>query len=326
MRFGGSMEKEKYIEEAGDRLIEKGAAGGNILYRDDILSESGEKLTDSEDMLSLLRMIADEGMTVVVLRDDEIPGDKKAFAKKIKNSCDEEKRAAVSGIDTVETYLRDIGEVSLPSYETEMKLMDDIAGGDENAAGELISSGLVLPVVMSEKYIGRGVLYMDLVQEGNLALMNAAESFDFNSNISFFAFAAMMIDAALRNAVRECDAALNIPSGMTGDVEKIRKEYEALKSEKGREPTSSEMAERLVPGKKEKKPEKKKKEPGSGDEALSRQVQEMLAALPEREARVISLRFGLGGKPPMTCEEIAEAVSLDVGEVRLAEENAMRIL
>ena len=332
MRFGGSMEKENFINEAGARLAEKGAACGDLLYREDILRETGEGLTDAEDMLSLLRIIAGEGITVVVLRDDEIPGDKKAFAKKIRNSCEEEKKANMSGVNTVEAYLSDIGSLCLPSGEEEMKLMDDIADGDENAVGELISCGLVLPVVMSEKYIGRGVLYMDLVQEGNLALMNAAESFDFNSNISFFAFAAMMIDAALRNAVSEWDTALNIPSEMTGDAERIRKEYNALKTEKGREPTSREIAERLAPG--QKAPEdvpirQKKQEPEetvSGEEALSGQVREMLAALPEREAMVISMRYGLGGKPPMTCGEIAEAVSLDIGDVRRAEENAMRIL
>lgn len=339
-------------EEIFGRLISVGLGRGGYLTVEDIIKPGKYENTD-DDIYELLKLLRDENIAVYGWTESDRLDNKriKEIVETVKNSCEEEKTSNSGGENTVKLYLKEIAEIPLITPDEERSLVLSISEGSEEAKEQLIELSLYLTVKAALQYIGSGVLFLDLVQEGSMALMAAAEEFDYSADISFTAYAAWKINKALKETVGDDSNILKIPNVIAEDMAAIIRESQKLQTETGRQPLPEEIAERLnisADKVKELLAQKQKlvgkadlKEPkiseaktdvneprhkSEAEEQLSRQVADMLAALPEKEAKVISMRFGIGQPSAMTSEEIAEKLGENVEEIKNIEMSAMKLL
>lgn len=259
--------------------------------------------------------------------------------------------------DILQMYLKDIGKVKLLSAKEEKFLGKQIKEGGKTHTAEiakrkLIQANLRLVVSIAKKYVGQGVLFMDLVQEGSLGLIKAAERFDYSKNFRFSTYATWWIKQTIIRAISNNSRTIRIPVHMADKIRKYKRTYTMLSFELGREPTDFEVAERMDITVKKLIAIKKSilKEPISletpvtddlnvGDyiedksyrspemqtrnNALKGSIDDLLSGLDEREKQIINNRFGINGEVPKTLEQLGEIMGYSKERIRQLEESAL---
>ncbi len=259
--------------------------------------------------------------------------------------------------DLLQMYLKDIGKVKLLSSEEEQILGKDIKTGEqkisEMAKRKLIQANLRLVVSIAKRYTGQGVLFMDLVQEGSMGLIKAAEKFDYMKNCKFSTYATWWIKQTIMRAIANNSKIIRIPIHMADKIRKYKKAYAELSSELDREPNDNEIADKMNLSLRNILSIKKAihKEPVSletpvtddlcigdyiedtsyklpekttGLRAMEKDVSELLDTLPFREKEIISHRFGINGKKILTLEELGNKLGYSKERIRQLENIAIR--
>ena len=261
--------------------------------------------------------------------------------------------------DILQMYLKDIGKIKLLSGAEEKALGRDIKEGEKHVAAiarrKLIQANLRLVVSIAKKYIGQGVLFMDLVQEGSLGLIKAAEKFDYSRNFKFSTYATWWIKQTIIRAIANNSRSIRIPVHMADKIRKYKRIFTTLSFELGREPTESEVSQRMgIPQKKISLIKKSIiKEPISletpvtedlniGDyiqdkshftpevqtsnKAMKNSIHKLLDTLNEREKKIISTRFGINGESPKTLEQLGKIMGYSKERIRQLEDIALKKL
>ena len=262
----------------------------------------------------------------------------------------------VSIEDPVRMYLKEIGKVPLLSAEEEIKLAQRMEEGDEDAKKRLAEANLRLVVSIAKRYVGRGMLFLDLIQEGNLGLIKAVEKFDYRKGYKFSTYATWWIRQAITRAIADQARTIRIPVHMVETINKLIRVSRQLLQELGREPTPEEIAEEMkMPVERVREILKISQEPVSletpiGEEEdshlgdfiqddnvpvpadaaaftlLKEQLIEVLGTLTEREQKVLRLRFGLDDGRARTLEEVGKEFNVTRERIRQIEAKALRKL
>ncbi len=258
--------------------------------------------------------------------------------------------------DLLQMYLKDIGKIKLLSSKEEKVLGKQIKEGKPSQADiakrKLIQANLRLVVSIAKRYIGQGVLFMDLVQEGSLGLIKAAEKFDYSKNFKFSTYATWWIKQTIIRAISNNSRTIRIPVHMADKIRKYKKIYTMLSFELGREPTDLEVAEKMGLTYKKLSTIRKSiiKEPISletpvtddlnvGDyiqdkssnlpeiqtknKSLKGSINHLLSTLNEREKKIINCRFGINGQTPMTLEQLGQEMGYSKERIRQLEDIAL---
>ena len=262
----------------------------------------------------------------------------------------------VSIEDPVRMYLKEIGKVSLLSADEEIELAKRMEKGDEAAKKRLAEANLRLVVSIAKRYVGRGMLFLDLIQEGNLGLIKAVEKFDYRKGYKFSTYATWWIRQAITRAIADQARTIRIPVHMVETINKVKKVSSQLLHENGHEPSAEEIAERLdMPVDKVREIMRVAQEPVSletpiGEEEdshlgdfipdeeapvpaeaasqtlLKEQLADVLKTLTPREEKVLRLRFGLEDGRPRTLEEVGKEFNVTRERIRQIEAKALRKL
>ena len=259
--------------------------------------------------------------------------------------------------DPVKMYLKEIGRVDLLTHEQEIELAKRILEGDEQAKKELAAANLRLVVSIAKRYVGRGMLFLDLIQEGNMGLIKAVEKFDYTKGFKFSTYATWWIRQAITRAIADQARTIRIPVHMVETINKLTRIQRQLVQELGREPTAEEIAEKtdgMTPAK-VREIQKISLEPVSletpigeeddshlGDfiedegamspddyasnELLKDELNEVLLELTDREEKVLRLRFGLDDGRTRTLEEVGKEFNVTRERIRQIEAKALRKL
>ena len=258
--------------------------------------------------------------------------------------------------DPVKMYLKDIGKVPLLSAEEEIELAKRMEAGDEMAKKKLAESNLRLVVSIAKRYVGRGMLFLDLIQEGNLGLLKAVEKFDYRKGYKFSTYATWWIRQAITRAIADQARTIRIPVHMVETINKVTRVSRDLLQKLGREPLPEEVGEVMgLPKERVQEIMKIAQEPVSletpiGEEEdshlgdfiqdesiptpveatnqtlLHEQLDEVVSTLTEREQRVIKLRFGWDDGRPRTLEEVGKEFNVTRERIRPIEAKALRKL
>lgn len=259
--------------------------------------------------------------------------------------------------DPVKMYLKEIGRVDLLTHEQEIELAKRILEGDEQAKKELAAANLRLVVSIAKRYVGRGMLFLDLIQEGNMGLIKAVEKFDYTKGFKFSTYATWWIRQAITRAIADQARTIRIPVHMVETINKLTRIQRQLVQELGREPTAEEIAEKMdgMTPVKVREIQKISLEPVSletpigeeddshlGDfiedegamspddyasnELLKDELNEVLLELTDREEKVLRLRFGLDDGRTRTLEEVGKEFNVTRERIRQIEAKALRKL
>jgi len=258
--------------------------------------------------------------------------------------------------DPVRMYLKEIGKVPLLTAEEEVDLAKRMADGDEEAKKRLAEANLRLVVSIAKRYVGRGMLFLDLIQEGNLGLIKAVEKFDYHKGFKFSTYATWWIRQAITRAIADQARTIRIPVHMVETINKLIRVSRQLLQELGREPTPEEIAAQLdMPVERVREILKISQEPVSletpiGEEEdshlgdfiqddnvpvpaeaaaqtlLKEQLDEVLGTLTEREQKVLRLRFGMNDGRARTLEEVGKEFDVTRERIRQIEAKALRKL
>ncbi len=288
----------------------------------------------------------DDDMEIVLSEEDEVD------MEKIDLSVPD----GISIEDPVRMYLKEIGKVPLLSAEEEVELAKRMADGDEEAKKRLAEANLRLVVSIAKRYVGRGMLFLDLIQEGNLGLIKAVEKFDYRKGFKFSTYATWWIRQAITRAIADQARTIRIPVHMVETINKLIRVSRQLLQELGREPTPEEIAEELdMPVERVREILKISQEPVSletpiGEEEdshlgdfipdedvpapaeaaafsmLKEQLVEVLDTLTEREQKVLKLRFGLEDGRARTLEEVGKEFDVTRERIRQIEAKSLRKL
>ncbi len=309
-----------------------------------------------EQNIDILKTDAEDDGSEVLMNydDDDIPVEEMEEVK-----VDESDLKVADGInieDPVRQYLKEIGNIKLLSAEEEASLAKRMAEGDEQAKKHLTEANLRLVVSIAKRYVGRGMSFLDLIQEGNIGLMKAVDKFDYTKGYKFSTYATWWIRQAITRGLADYSRTIRIPVHMVETINKTIRVSRKLLAEYGREPTSEEIAEVMgVPVEKVDDILKISKEPVSmdtpigeeedshlgdfiedkstlqpeqhaADEMLKEELEIALQSLTEREQKVIRLRFGLEDGKARTLEEVGQEFSVTRERIRQIEAKALRKL
>lgn len=366
---------QKAVSDALENLLSGGSETGYITYKDimDNLSKfrlEVEKIERIYDMFEQLNIeISDKEATIPLENDEE---DEDLLSEDILKSAEEnvsldddddkiekEDLSVRSGIkvdDPVRMYLKEIGNIPLLTQEEEVELAIRMENGDESAKAELAEANLRLVVSIAKRYMGRGMPFLDLIQEGNLGLMKAVEKFEYKKGFKFSTYATWWIRQAITRAIADQARTIRIPVHMVETINKLLRVQRQLLQELGREPTSEELASELEMNvDKVREIQKISQEPVSletpiGEEEdshlgdfipdddipspqdaatntmLRDQLFKSLDLLSEREEKVIRLRFGLDDGKVRTLEEVGKVFDVTRERIRQIEAKALRKL
>lgn len=258
--------------------------------------------------------------------------------------------------NSIKIYMREMGQFSMLSAEKEVELANRIAEGDQSAKNELVEANLRLVVSLARHYQGCGLSYQDLIQEGNIGLIKAAEKFDVSKGFRFSTYASWWIKQALSRAIADQSRTIRIPVHMTENINKFKKTERELLNQLNREPKIKEIADAMgISEKQAKEIQSYIVEPTSLDiqvgddddttigsfiedthfinpesayikESNGDIVNAVLDTLSDREANILRLRFGIGGKKAMTLEEVGKEYGLTRERIRQIEAKALRKL
>ena len=347
---------EKLKQEKVKSIIKKAKENGKITYGD-LASELDDVNPDQIDKV----FDAFEELGVDLLNDDvdeEEPDIE--YLKEVENlKLDEITETTYEGVnvdDPVRMYLREIGRIPLLTYEQELELAKRILDGDETAKQELAESNLRLVVSIAKKYVGRGMLFLDLIQEGNMGLIKAVEKFDYTKGFKFSTYATWWIRQAITRAIADQARTIRIPVHMVETINKLIRTSRHLLQQLGREPTPEEIAEEMeIPVEKVMEIQKIAQDPvsletpiGEEDDShlgdfiqdedspaphdaaaytlLKAQLEDVMGTLTPREAKVLKLRFGLEDGKARTLEEVGREFDVTRERIRQIEAKALRKL
>lgn len=350
--MASQMEK---INESKQELIIRGKKRGILTYKEimDALQEfelSPEMIDSFYEKLTAMGIDIVEGNELPVLElDDEKPEDDEG-------ELDIALPDGISVTDPVRMYLKEIGRVPLLSAEQEIKLAKGMEAGDEEAKRQLVEANLRLVVSIAKRYVGRGMSFLDLIQEGNLGLMRAVDKFDYQRGYKFSTYATWWIRQAITRAIADQARTIRIPVHMVETINKLIRVSRQLVQELGREPVPEEIAEHMdMTPEKVREILKISQDPVSletpigeeddshlGDfiedqdalapsdaaafELLKEQLEDVLHTLTDREEKVLRLRFGLDDGKPRTLEEVGKKFSVTRERIRQIEAKALRKL
>ena len=348
------------FQEKLRELVSLGKKKKGILEIQEINDFFSDMELDSDQMEKVFDYL--EANNVDVLRisndDDDIPAD---IVMSDEDDIDVEKidLSVPDGIsieDPVRMYLKEIGKVPLLSAEEEVELAKRMADGDEEAKKRLAEANLRLVVSIAKRYVGRGMLFLDLIQEGNLGLIKAVEKFDYHKGFKFSTYATWWIRQAITRAIADQARTIRIPVHMVETINKLIRVSRQLLQELGREPAPEEIAAELdMPVERVREILKISQEPVSletpiGEEEdshlgdfiqddnvpvpaeaaaqtlLKEQLDEVLDTLTEREQKVLRLRFGMNDGRARTLEEVGKEFDVTRERIRQIEAKALRKL
>jgi len=349
--------KEKKIEvkdEKVKKIIEKAKENGKITYGE-LASELED--TNAEEIDKVFDAFEDLGVDLLNEDLDEPDIEDLQDVEEIKlEEIDITNVEGVSVDDPVRMYLREIGKIPLLTYEEELELAKKILEGDEEAKQKLAESNLRLVVSIAKKYVGRGMLFLDLIQEGNMGLIKAVEKFDYNKGFKFSTYATWWIRQAITRAIADQARTIRIPVHMVETINKLIRTSRHLLQQLGREPTPEEIAKEMeISVEKVMEIQKIAQDPvsletpiGEEDDShlgdfipdddspapqdsaaytlLKEQLEEVMNTLTPREAKVLKLRFGLEDGKARTLEEVGREFQVTRERIRQIEAKALRKL
>jgi RNA polymerase primary sigma factor len=328
-------------------LIEKGKSKGVLTYKEimDMLEEIDLQPEQIEKVYETLESL---GIDVM----DEVSDEEAAPEQDLSLTMPE----GINIDDPVRMYLKEIGKVPLLSADEEVELAQKMAQGDEMAKRKLVEANLRLVVSIAKRYVGRGMLFLDLIQEGNLGLIKAVEKFDYEKGFKFSTYATWWIRQAITRAIADQARTIRIPVHMVETINKLIRISRQLLQEYGREPLPEEIAQEMgIPEDKVREIMKIAQEPVSletpigeeedshlgdfipDDEApapaeaaaftlLKEQLMGVLDTLTSREEKVLRLRFGLDDGRARTLEEVGKEFNVTRERIRQIEAKALRKL
>lgn len=348
------QESELTLEQVKEQLVEQGKKRSALTYKD-IMERLSPFDQDPEQIDEFFEVLAEQGIEVVneaedVIQGTDDEGDEFQF---------DEDLSLPPGVkinDPVRMYLKEIGRVPLLSAEDEVELAKRIEKGDEEAKRRLAEANLRLVVSIAKRYVGRGMLFLDLIQEGNMGLIKAVEKFDHTKGYKFSTYATWWIRQAITRAIADQARTIRIPVHMVETINKLIRVSRQLLQELGREPTPEEIATEMdLSTEKVREIMKIAQEPVSletpigeeddshlGDfiedqealapadaaayELLKEQLEDVLDTLTEREENVLRLRFGLDDGRTRTLEEVGKVFGVTRERIRQIEAKALRKL
>ena len=347
-------------------LIDKGKKDGSLTY-EQIGEALSEMELDKEQIENIYDTFAQLGIDIL---DENIKDDTVIFNKEFNKDPDAETEdededaskldlsipKGVSIDDPVRMYLKEIGKIPLLSAEEEIDLAEKMGYGDEIAKKKLVEANLRLVVSIAKRYVGRGMLFLDLIQEGNLGLIKAVEKFDYKKGFKFSTYATWWIRQAITRAIADQARTIRIPVHMVETINKLIRVHRQLLQEYGRDPKPEELAKEMdMPEEKIREIMKIAQEPVSletpiGEEEdshlgdfipdedapapaeaaayslLKEQLEDVLCTLNEREQKVLKLRFGLEDGRARTLEEVGKEFDVTRERIRQIEAKALRKL
>ncbi|MGI6212937.1 MAG: RNA polymerase sigma factor RpoD [Christensenellales bacterium] len=339
-----SQDRENKVRAEVEKFIEKHAVNDTI-NEEELLNKLDKFDLSAEEMEGIYKMLEERNITLV---EDE----KESKTDKLLQQMIDE----VNIDDSVKMYLRDIGKVPLLTGEEEVRLAKAMAEGDVKAKEQLINANLRLVVSIAKRYVGKGMQFLDLIQEGNLGLMKAVDKFDYNKGFKFSTYATWWIRQAITRSIADQARTIRIPVHMVETINKLIKMSRLLLQQLGREPTQEEIAKAMnIPESKVVEIQKIALDPvsletpiGEEDDShlgdfiedknatapmeametklLKEQVDSILSTLAPREAMVLILRYGLKDNRPRTLEEVGKVFNVTRERIRQIEAKALRRL
>ena len=359
------MEGTDVFEEKLAGLLEEAKKKKNVLEYQEVMNYFGQEPPVSNQLDRLFEFLDQNKVDVIRMgTEDELDPD--LFIEE-EMELDEEEEIDVEHLDLsvpegvsledpVRMYLKEIGKIPLLGMEDEVELAKKMELGDPEARKRLAESNLRLVVSIAKRYVGRGMQFLDLIQEGNLGLIKAVEKFDYTKGYKFSTYATWWIRQAITRAIADQARTIRIPVHMVETINRLVRTSRQLLQELGREPTTEEIAARLdLPVERVSEIMKMSQEPVSletpiGEEEdshlgdfiqddnvlvpqdaaaftrLHEQLMEVLLTLTEREQKVLRLRFGLDDGRPRTLEEVGKQFNVTRERIRQIEAKALRKL
>ncbi len=345
-----------------DELIERGKNKKNVLEYQEITETFHELKLDEEQYDLIMQILEKSDIDIIRTHEEEVP-DRELETIEDENSEEQDLENidltipdSVNIEDPVRMYLKEIGKVPLLTAEEEIALAKRMEAGDEDAKKRLAEANLRLVVSIAKRYVGRGMLFLDLIQEGNLGLIKAVEKFDYRKGFKFSTYATWWIRQAITRAIADQARTIRIPVHMVETINKLVRVSRQLLQELGREPTPEEIADKMdIPVERVREIIKISQEPVSletpiGEEEdshlgdfiqddnvpvpadaaaftlLKEQLHEVLGTLTEREQKVLRLRFGLDDGRARTLEEVGKEFNVTRERIRQIEAKALRKL
>ena len=351
--------KEKFQQKLKD-LLALAKKKKNMLEYQEISDFFSDMQLDAEQYEKILDFLEANNIDVLRITDDDVD-DEMLLDVDDEDEIEVEKidlsvPDGVSIEDPVRMYLKEIGKVPLLSAEEEIELAKRMELGDQEAKKRLAEANLRLVVSIAKRYVGRGMLFLDLIQEGNLGLIKAVEKFDYRKGYKFSTYATWWIRQAITRAIADQARTIRIPVHMVETINKLIRVSRQLLQELGREPTPEEIAAEMnMPVERVREILKISQEPVSletpiGEEEdshlgdfiqddnvpvpadaaaftlLKEQLEEVLGTLTEREQKVLTLRFGLEDGRARTLEEVGKEFNVTRERIRQIEAKALRKL
>ena len=351
------------FEEKLKQLLAMAKKKKNVLEYQEIVDFLAELALNEEQIEKVIEHLEKSGIDVLRITnddDDDVIDDEEIMLSE-EDEVDMENidLSVPDGIsieDPVRMYLKEIGKVPLLSAEEEIELAQRMEEGDEDAKKRLAEANLRLVVSIAKRYVGRGMLFLDLIQEGNLGLIKAVEKFDYRKGYKFSTYATWWIRQAITRAIADQARTIRIPVHMVETINKLIRVSRQLLQELGREPLPEEIAEEMnLPVERVREILKISQEPVSletpiGEEEdshlgdfiqddnvpvpadaaaftlLKEQLEEVLGTLTEREQKVLRLRFGLDDGRARTLEEVGKEFNVTRERIRQIEAKALRKL
>ena len=341
----------KTFEERKEELVKLGKEKGFITYEE--LANKLKGLDLDGDSLDDLYNVFNEN-SIAVVSEEESDSGAGSVESLLLDDTSLTKDLTIN--DPVRMYLKEIGQIKLLTMDEELDLAERIQNGDEQAKNILAEANLRLVVSIAKRYVGRGMLFLDLIQEGNIGLMKSVEKFDVSKGYKFSTYATWWIRQAIIRAIADQARTIRVPVHMVETINKLARIQRQLTLELNREPTEEELAKKMnVSVEKIREIYKISQEPVSletpigeeddshlGDfikdernlspeeyatnEMLKDEIAEVLETLTEREEKVIRLRFGLEDGKSRTLEEVGQLFGVTRERIRQIEAKALRKL